>query len=323
MSRSGDAGPIPSADAAVADDRSMHGTTVDEINRLLALLGRIPDDVRQFTHTAEDARQRYGFTGDLLETMIGAGLPHRRDTHGAARYDLTDLKNMATHLTVGAGPRAALRYWAAAYNRATSQVNYEVRYRVKCPTPGHSGRCRYRALMPGGQVVEREAAPDDAQPLPVVRFTLGNDWPDLPASVRDVLAEVEGLTFMNLPEILRWDLDFMRRTGLADCAGAAKLLVTEGRRRGLAVRSSYGLLATAPYSTTHHWSEFAVEDRWVPVDPLLINLMIRIGVLDAGRWTPARSPGSVLSRVVDHQGPPIVSHDGVPIDVTFPTRVKV
>jgi hypothetical protein len=117
-------------------------------------------------------------------------------------------------------------------------VELEVDYRAACPIPGHALACRYRVILGEDEAIECDASPADAAPLATVRVTLTDDWPELPAEARELLDRVSGLQFVRLPPVLRRDLDFIRSSGLSDCAGTAKLLCAEGARLGLRVRSS-------------------------------------------------------------------------------------
>jgi hypothetical protein len=149
-------------------------------------------------------------------------------------------------------------------------------------------------------------------------FRLHKDWPDLPPEVLDLAAEVGRLEFTSLPIGLGFDLEFVRRTGLVDCAGAAYLLYKEAQQRGLPVRFSMGLVVVVPYASVHCWTEFLVEDTWVPVDPLMINALIRWGLLDGERWHFGRSIGAILGRLSNRAGP-IATHNGEPAHITMTT----
>jgi hypothetical protein len=194
-----------------------------------------------------------------------------------------------------------------------------VGYRVRCPDPEHEPPCRYTAVVPGGTVRHASGTPGAEETVVTATVRLETDWPELPAAVRALVDDADGLDFMHLPPDLRYDEDFIRRSGLADCAGAARMLVRAAADRGVRARESSGLIIAPLHASRHYWLDVQVGDRWVPVDPILINAMLGWGIVHSPQWTPYRSPGAVLCRVSD-PGVPMVTHDGVPVPVALPTR---
>jgi hypothetical protein len=108
---------------------------------------------------------------------------------------------------------------------------------------------------------------------------------------------------------------------LADCAGAAALLVDEGTRRGLEVRFSYGLVIAPPFSSAHCWAEFHVADRGVPVEPMMVSTLLKWGLLDPQRWTATRSVGAILCRLED-EALALGMHCGELLDPSWPTQYQ-
>src|SRR6185436_2486043 len=129
-----------------------------------------------------------------------------------------------------------------------------------------------RALVPPGDARPAVLGPDRvAASFEVCRRSA-------PAAVdpalEDLWRDAAGLDFCWIPEPLRGDAGFMARSGLADCASAAPILVEECARRGREARTAFGLLLAAPISTPHHWVEVRDGDgRWIPFDPILIALL--------------------------------------------------
>jgi hypothetical protein len=294
------------------------GVTEEQVVELLTVLRRIPDSARDPTFPAHDAYVKYLVTESMLEYLIAHGLPHRR-ADGTVYVERTDIMNAALHLDLGISGRAARRFWSASLNRSADEVSYDIDYLARCPVPEEPGHvCHYRMALPGGRHAERVTTDRDPGALATVRVTLRSDWPPLPPEVCELLDVTAGLRFMRLPPTLRYDLDFIRRSGLADCAGTTRLLVAEGRRRGFEVRPSFGYIVVAPFSTAHSWAEVRVADRWVPVDPVLVGTMLGWGVLRQD-WTRYRSPGAIFTRVLADSGD-LITHNGTGLRWTLPTR---
>jgi hypothetical protein len=212
-----------------------------------------------------------------------------------------------------------LRSWAANLRGNADRADNRMRVMVtpQCPLGPHSGSCTYSLLQPGGH---REQVRADAGGAPIARFDvrLAGRWPELSAAARDLADEAADLEFFILPEAIRWDLEFITRTRMADCGSVAAWLVREGKRRGLPVRFSFGILMAKPYSTPHCWAEFLTDGIWVPYDPLLLNAMRRWTGLDKASWHRHRSMGPVLYRLCGHFTK-IASHNGVWAALSLPT----
>jgi hypothetical protein len=144
-------------------------------------------------------------------------------------------------------------------------------------------------------------------------------WPAVSPSLEDPLVDLASLDFCWMPESLSRNVEFTRETRLSDCGNAALLLSQECARLGIVSRTAYGLLLATPFSTPHTWVEIRVGDRWVPMDPLLIGLLVQYTNLDASEWPPIRSPGAVLLRLAGEETP-IVLSDGRPLQASFLTK---
>lgn len=294
------------------------GVPADRVLALVGKLSKIPDGERQFSMTPAEAWRRHRISDALLDFMAAAGLPFRGAGPGR-RFDALDLTNVAFHLGTGPANRTSRRFWSAGLNRDidSGPVTYEIIYRPACPTPGHAGACRYWMRRPGGRRVSVATA-DTRQELKVtVRLT--TQWPVLPPEVCEVIDETKNLELMWLPTTIATDFRFIRSTGLADCEGAAKLLVHESRLRGLAARTSWGLIVAPPFSTPHFWAEVRVGPTWVPIDPLLLKAMTSWGVLDSMRWHPYQSVGAIFARVGSRRVALALHHGGQPAPVSLPT----
>ncbi|MFI7110356.1 transglutaminase domain-containing protein [Nonomuraea sp. NPDC050227] len=295
----------------------------DELDRhmraLLPKLKLIPNKARSFTMSMDDAIRGYRFTHELLERLLAYGLPAHGGPDGPRMNDM-DLRNVALRLGFGPVALAARRFWAASLSQSGGQARtYEIFYYAACPTPGHGPACRYRFVLPGGGHAECEVPAAGGGGSYKTTLSLDTGWPLLPSESRYILEVTEGLEFMYLPEALKTDLGFIRRTGLSDCRGTTELLVREGRRHGVPVRPSFGFIVAPPYSSRHNWAEFLVGDRWVPIDPVLIRLMVDMGLLDAREWPVFRSPGTMLVRVGD-EPTWVVAHESEPVPAEVRTR---
>ncbi|KHD72071.1 hypothetical protein MB27_42260 [Actinoplanes utahensis] len=285
---------------------------------LVEKLRRIPDAARQFIVTPDETWQLFRLAPALLAELRHHGLP-TRGTGESLRYDLTDLRNVA--MRMGGSARAARRFWAAGMNRRSDEgsASYEIQYKVGCPSPGHSGDCRYAFLLPDQQILQREVSAGDPAPAPATRVVLRPDWPALPDDARELMDSLSDIEFMRLPASLREDTDFIRQVRLGDCLGTTRYLVAEGRRRGLPIRSRYGVMVVLPYSNRHNWAEISVDGRWVPIDPVMLRWMIEWGVVESPAWDAYRSPGAILVGITETKVP-LATHNGDEIVLGLATR---
>jgi len=295
----------------------MTAATLERVPEIVRKIRQVPDDVRRFAITATAARSRHRVSAKLLDVLVTAGLPYAGS--GEHRlYDDYDVSNAALHLGLMSVQRMALRSWANAlrHNDGQEVIRARAGFAPKCAAPGHAGDCRFEVLQPGGNRAVRTGSGNGTDLLDPLDAVIAGSWPQLPAPVRELIGEIADLDFFLMPEVIRWDPEFMLRTRIADCGGVARWLVDEGNRRGLPARFGFGLLVTVPYSTPHCWAEFLVEGRWTPVDPLLLGALRRLGLLD---WPPHRSTGAVLFRMAD-RFTKLVSHNGVWAELSLRTE---
>jgi len=173
-------------------------------------------------------------------------------------------------------------------------------------------------LLPEGRRVNVGIGPDRIAATLNLRMA---SWDgSFPRSVRRVLHEAAALDFYILPEPLIGDVDFARRTGIADCATASRIVVSECQQRGIEARMAYGLVLAPPLGTLHEWAEIRMGDIWVPADPLLLTVLGRFAGLDSSRWSCTHSPNAVLLRLADCETPIVAAADG-PVDTSFVVSV--
>jgi hypothetical protein len=289
----------------------------DEVREVVDLVRRMPDRVRQFGAGPEVAGTEYGIGARLLAALEVAGLPRRAGTAGT-EYDRSDLLNVALNLDIGSRPRRVLGWWARELERPyQGDARYRLGYVAGCPDPAHPGPCRYALCQPGGGRVVVVRSPHPAQPIHSVAVTLRRRWPPLSAALSDALDELRAIRFVRLPDPLRWDVDFMLHSRIGDCCAVAKYLTAAATRLGVPARMSYGRSLTPPFSSAHYWAELRVAETWVPLDPVLIDALVRWGLLAGRRWTRYDSLGGILARLAS--GPTAVArHNGRPVEVRLP-----
>jgi hypothetical protein len=173
-------------------------------------------------------------------------------------------------------------------------------------------------LLPEERRVKVVIGPD--QIVARLNVRMANCERAFPASVQRVLHEAAALDFYILPPTLAGDLDFARRTGLAGCLTASRLVVSDCQQRGIEARMAYGLLLAPPLGTPHEWAEIRLGDMWAPADPLLLSILGRFAGLDPSRWPCTHSPNSVLLRLAARKTP-IVDAAGGPVKASFVVTV--
>jgi hypothetical protein len=303
--------------------------TVEDVRALAARLRLIPDEYRTFTRDDLQAWRYFKLKRGLGAVLVECGMPHRRTEAGAILLDDIDLQNAMLHINGASAPEASRKFWNAALGRdpALGPSRYRITYYASCPTPDHPGSCRYESALPGEQrsAVEVPGGRLARTAVAQTDVEIRSDWPSLPPAARDWIdATTTGLELTILPYGLRADFDWVRRTGLADCASSAYLLTQEGQRLGLPVRHAFGFIAAPLYATGHHWAEYRVDDVWVPVDPLLMHQFKGWGALPGPDWDDYRyrSPGAVLVSVGDRPRP-LVTHDGEDVHATMVTQPRI
>lgn len=279
----------------------------------IARLSLLPADCRDFSIDDRCAARDFGIDAATLDELIAAGLPHV-ETGAELRFAGSDLHYLALRLGCASPHLQAMSWWADSLTRAARWDLLESE--VRCMAYVAAGT-EIDLLDHLGRRRTSVGADHCAAQL---EFTTTTAWPSFDSAIVDLLEEVAALDFCWIPGTVEDPVALARRTGLADCASAAALLVQECHLRGIPARTSYGLLLAVPYSTPHNWAEVFVEGRWVPADPLLLALLIRHAALDATAWPPTRSPGGVLLRLAGHQQP-LATAGGESVGMTFLTTV--
>ncbi|QMU78288.1 hypothetical protein GXW83_23860 [Streptacidiphilus sp. PB12-B1b] len=290
----------------------------DGIAAVVAKLAKVPDRVRTFGIDEAAARTDYQIAPDLLDRLRGAGLPYRTAA-GSPTFDGNDLINVALHLDFGSRPRKVLGWWARELERSYGDVHtYEVEYFAGCPDPRRCRGCRFSLLRPDQPRLQVDLAPAGPAVLYRHRFPLARSWPDLPDTLVELIDDFSGIEYLQLPDPLCWDTEFVRRYGIGDCAAYGKILVSEGRARGLTTRFCFGRSLTPPFSAAHYWPEFLISGVWVPLDSLLVGALTDWGVLSPERWGRTSSLGAIMARLANRPRP-LAMHNGS----LLPVQVRV
>ncbi|MGW0521848.1 transglutaminase domain-containing protein [Crossiella sp. NPDC003009] len=290
------------------------------VREIVARARRIPEHHRSFTETPETATKVHQIPPDLLAELTAEGLP-RADTPDGPRYDNHDLASIAVTLRLPSPRFMGMRGWVAALRHGTAgvPVDYAVRLIPTCTGGCLDPGAPYR-IHPGLAPLITEHPADPARPVFTIRHRAQGESIDLtgaPRELIELLSEVEHYLVPSLD--LREDLDFVRRTRLADCDLAARYLAAEAVRLGVEARTSFGLLLAKPYSTGHSWLDIKVGDTWHPFDPLIGKMLANAGLTPPGEWPAHRSLGASFLRFAD-EPVELLEHCGAPVRLGFPTK---
>lgn len=283
----------------------------------------VPDRHRVFRHDAAFAWQRLRLSEPTVTALLDAGFPS--GLHDDRRlFDQSDLVNASLALKLPSGRFAMMRRWIDALRVAAGSE--PVRHRIDL-TRADSRSDSGDGVEVAPQVRRHLSAGADAGAgggsntgtLAVEVRTSEPSRPLTGAALSDLVRIIRPLEFFVLPVELRYDLGFLRETNLADCQLATHYLVTEGRQRGLEIRSSFGLFLATPFSTTHTWPEVRHAGRWTGFDPHMLNSLARWQLADPDDW-PALTPvDRVLVRLGD-QPFPLMTRSGQTVAVSLPTK---
>jgi hypothetical protein len=293
----------------------------NELDGWIARLREIPDAERTFTVAPEQAEREFGFDARAVRDLIARGLPHADGDDGTGPLLwVSDVQYLGLRLGCARVYQGVLNRWASALTSLSARAQTPVA--IRCRAYAEPGTT-VELLAPDGARVRAEAG----APLSF-ETTMRGQLPSLPPALERTLAErladYASYDFCWLWPPLETNLDWVRRTRIANCRAAAGLLVEEAPALGVEARLAYGLLLAPPYSTPHNWAEVRTDDGWVALDPLLLSLLSRFAGLDPAAWPPHRSPGAILLRLTEPGTPLVVDADsGAPLEATFLTKPLV
>jgi hypothetical protein len=294
--------------------REASSVPLDAVDRWIAALGAVPPAARVFDVTPRRAELEFGITAAIANLLSSRGLP-RSSFEGETRFARADLHYIALRLGSARLYLRTMRSWAhsvaTAAQRGLQMIG--LRYRTYA-TPGLA----VDVLLPEGRRVKAIVGPD--QIVANLSVCMANRESAFPPSVESVLHQAAAFDFYMLPPTLSRDLGFARRTGLASCTTASRIVVSECQQRGIEARMAYGLVLAPPLGTPHEWAEIRTGDSWAAADPLLLSILGRFAGLDASRWPCTHSPNAVLLRLAASKTP-IVAGAGGPVETSFVVSV--
>jgi hypothetical protein len=293
-----------------AKDHGLSTVSLDSVDRWMATLRAIPPAARVYDVTPRRAELEFGITSAIADLLVDRGLP-RSSFEGEARFSWGDLHYVALRLGSARIYLRTMRSWAHSVAEAALSGSRMIwlRYRTYA-SPGEI----VDVLLPERRRVKAVIGSDRIAATLNVHMT---SWDGaFPASIHRVLHQAAALDFYLLPSTLSYDLDFARRTGIADCATASLLVASECQELGIEARMAYGLILAPPLGTTHEWVEIRMGDIWAPADPLLLSVLGRFAALDHSRWSCTHSPNGVLLRLADCDTPIVAAADG-PVETSF------
>ncbi len=286
------------------------------LRTLIERLRVIPETDKQFVADAQWAASSLAMTEDVIAELVEAGVPARPEGERVL-LDSSDLTSIS-YAYSGASPnRKSAQLWARQLRSLHSfPAGHEVGYVVQCPVPGHSGNCGWRFLAPesGGCTPTTDAHPIYSLSTPASRPPV-----EAPRDVTDIVDRYADVSFHILPTSLMGDTDFVRRRRLAECDTMAQTVVEDALRAGIEARTASGLIVARPYSSTHSWAEFRIQNAWVPYDAFLIHTMQGWNIPGARELDPHMSLDGFLLRLSERREP-LVTHRGEPVQPALPTR---
>lgn len=287
--------------------------------RLVERLLLVPDEARSFLMTAGQARAEFGVDDRLLTVLTVTGLCRPGPTGGVC-FDRADVQNVSLNLAGASIIRLAMRSWRGSLRRIATAgaVRARVTIEARCTGTHPAGDCRRRLVLPR-TLASRVTASDGRRASLVL--TAEHRHVLAPGRVRPLLERLSELEFFYLPRNLADRAGFARRTGLADCAAAAGMLLEAAQAGGWPARPAFGLLLAEPYTTLHFWTELADSTGWYPVDPLLLAALARWSRLPRHEWPAWRSTSGLVVRLGEQLTPFAVDGDE-PAAVSMPTVLR-
>jgi len=281
---------------------------------LIQALRLIPDRCREFSIDPRRAENEFGIDRVTAQELTGLGMPHA-NVDGSPHFAPSDLHYIGLRLGCATLYLEAMRRWTASLTESAARGCTDIAIRYMPYAPAGTG---VEVLVPRGRTLRTRIGSDRVATS--FEVTVTGRWSSLGPPLSGLLEDVGSLDFCWIPESMDAPVELARRTRLADCASASKLLVEECEARGVEARAAYGLLLACPYSTPHHWTEIRTGRRWTPVDPLLLASLARYADLDACAWPPTRSPDGILLRLAERQRPIAMAGER-PLEVTFLTSM--
>jgi hypothetical protein len=296
-------------------DSEISAVPLGAVDRWIAALSAVPPAARVYDVTLRRAELEFGITSAIANLLSDRGLP-RSSFDGEARFAWSDLHYIALRLGSARLYLRTMRSWAHFVANAAQCGSQMIglHYRTYA-----SLGATVDVLLPEGRRVKAVIGPD--QVVAKLNVRMANCESAFPPSVQRVLHQAAAFDFYMLPPALSGDLAFARRTGLASCSTASRIVVSECQERGIEARMAFGLVLAPPLGTPHEWAEIRLGDTWTPADPLLLRILGRFAGLDGSRWPCTHSPSAVLLRLAAFRTP-IVAGPGGPVETSFVVDVS-
>lgn len=286
---------------------------------LIERMRSIPDEERDFSADVNWAAQYLTMPVDVLEILVQAGLPVN-DVAGERRFDPRDLVSASYAHGGRSTYRDSMRLWARQLRSLSeAAASYSVRYVGSCPEPGHPGSCdwEFRASESGFSRHDDDDSPEFS--FTVLRPPPSSRASEHIAALFDRYADV---SFHALPPALRNDTTVVRELHLAECSAMARTIVEDAAAFGIEARTAFGLIVATPFSSSHTWVEFRVDDKWIPYDPFLIRTMQAWNVRGAEDLDPHMALDGFVLRLAAEPGP-LVLHRGNQVKAALPTQRRL
>jgi hypothetical protein len=285
--------------------------TVDEVDtplpEALERLAAIPKRDRTYDCSEREATS-FGLGSRALELLDEHGYTSRGGE--GVRYCSNDLHFLGLRL----GAEFYIRTWRAmASSFFTLTKAPSTALSVKYLGWVRKGTARGVARAPNNVETEIEIMP--GQPAYELRTTVRRrPYVALPPALQHIGDELAAYELYPLPAALKYDLDFVRTTGVCDCFAAARLLLDAAGSAGFDGRFSWGLLLTLPFASPHAWAEIRIGGTWEAYDPLLLTALARFGGLDGEAWPHSMNITTMLKRFGEteclflEERPPTANH---------------
>ncbi len=300
---------------------------MDQVLKLIDQIRQIPDQYRNFTINEKEAYSRYGVHRDLFKFILQHNFPSK-DHETGLYMDAYDLSNLSLHLKLSSIQRMAMRSWGSLLKKSidTDKITVDLSYVVEPEflngiLDNIEQPLEFTLLTPEGKISTTGMC---GVTLKEYRLNMKSKWPAFTPEQKLILDEITEFEFFMLPEQVRWNLDFINSTHLSECGGASKYAWHRAKELGIEARQCFGLLIATPYSTGHFWTEFMIDEQWVPADPLLLKVLSYSCGLSQEQWPFNRSPGVAFLRLADivryeaESGRPIIEHYEKQIDLVNP-----
>lgn len=313
------------------------------VSSLLERLANIPNNFRKFNIVKNKVQRSYGIRSPFSELEHLNSHGFFCEKHGNLYYDPYDLIDLAFYLKLPSLQNLMFRTWSSTLrvSENTSDLSAHISF-VPMPEPPpdkKNKKYEFNLLIPGEGRITVFGFPGSE--MKVIHKQLRTSWPGIPSELKPLVADINELDFFMLPEELRWHLEFIKKTKMADCGGASKSLAVAAKKAGFEVRHYIGLVPAKPYSSVRYFTEILIDDIWVPVDPHLLKILKFMKKLDPVIWPFDRSPGACLipvAQVIGYSEPfgqpileyfkdgpyilnPVATHNNLEVPVSLPTEI--